>query len=68
MSKTTRGRPMKNTNTLNVNDLLVEYLTTKQDSYNNEISYFKVVDPAFRVKLKPLFILNDDGALKLQFG
>ena len=55
MSKTTRGRPTKNTNVLVINDLVVEYLTTKKDNYNNEISYFKIVDSSFRNKLKPLF-------------
>ena len=65
MSKTTRGRPTKNTNVLVINDLVVEYLTTKTDNYNNEISYFKIVDSSFRNKLKPLFSLNDDGSLKM---
>ena len=65
MSKTTRGRPKINTNVLVVNDLVVEYLTTKKDNYDNEISYFKIADSVFRVKLKPLFSLNDDGSLTM---
>ena len=65
MSKTTRGRPTKNTNVLVINELVVEYLTTKKDNYNNEISYFKFVNSSFRNKLKPLFSLNDDGSLKM---
>jgi hypothetical protein len=65
MSNTTRGRPTKHTNVLVINDLVVEYLTTKKDNYNNEISYFKIVDSSFRNKLKPLFSLNDDGSLKM---
>ena len=65
MSKTTRGRPTKNTNVLVVNDLLVEYLNTKTNTYDSEISYFKIIDSAFRVKLKSLFSLNDDGFLKM---
>jgi hypothetical protein len=63
MSK--RGRPKLNTNNITINELLVEYLSTKVDKFNNEISYFKIVDSAFRIKLKPLFSLNDDGNLKL---
>ena len=65
MSKGTRGRPAKNTNTVTINELVVEYLSTKNDNYNNEVSYFKIVDPAFRAKLKPLFSLNDEGLLKI---
>ena len=63
MSK--RGRPAKNTNTVSINELIVEYLSTKKDNYDNEVSYFKIVDPAFRAKLKPLFSLNDEGLLKI---
>jgi len=65
MSKPGRGRPKSNTNTVTINELLVEYLSTKNDSYGNEISYLKIVDPAFRAKLKPLFSLNDEGLLKM---
>ncbi len=65
MSKQGRGRPAKSNNTVTVNELVVEYLSTKNDNYNNEVSYFKIVDPAFRAKLKPLFSLNDEGLLKI---
>ena len=65
MSKPGRGRPKSNTNTVTINELIVEYLSTKNDNYNNEVSYFKIVDPAFRAKLKPLFSLNDEGLLKI---
>ena len=65
MSKPGRGRPKTNTNTVTINELIVEYLSTKNDNYNNEVSYFKIVDPAFRAKLKPLFSLNDEGLLKI---
>ena len=43
MSNTTRGRPTKNTNVLVVNNLKVEYLTTKEDSYNNEFLILKLL-------------------------
>ena len=39
-----RGRPRKSTNTFDVNGLLTEYLSTKIDKYDNEISYFKLID------------------------
>ena len=60
MSKTTRGRPTKNSNIVVVNDLVVEFLTPKKDNYEQDISYFKIVDSGFRLKLKPLFSLYDD--------
>ena len=65
MSKQGRGRPPKSNNTVTINELIVEYLSTKKDNYDNEVSYFKIVDPAYRAKLKPLFSLNDEGLLKI---
>ena len=65
MSKGGRGRPTKDTNTVNVIELVVEIVSTKKDNYDQEFSYLKIVDTAFRVKLKPLFSLSDDGSLKL---
>ena len=48
-----RGRPKKEkNNTYDVNDLLCEYLTTKVDKYDNEISYYKIVDDTFKIKMK----------------
>ena len=47
-----RGRPKKTTNAFDVNDLLCEYLTTKVDKYDNEISYYKIVDDTFKIKMK----------------
>ena len=65
MSKTGRGRPKCNHNTITINELTVEYLSTKEDNYKNDIAYFKIVDSALRAKMKPLFSLNDDGLLKI---
>ena len=65
MSKQGRGRPKTNTNTITINELIVEYLSTKKDNYDNEVSYFKIVDPAFRAKLKPLSSLNEEGLMKM---
>ena len=47
-----RGRPKLNKNTFDVNDLLCEYLTTKVDKYDNAISYYKIVDDTFKIKMK----------------
>ena len=55
-----RGPPQKNNADINVKDFLVEYLSTKPDDYNNNISYFKIIDSGLKLKLKPLFILNAD--------
>ena len=47
-----RGRPKLTKNIFDVNDLLCEYLTTKVDKYDNEISYYKIVDDTFKIKMK----------------
>ena len=39
-----RGRPRRNTNTFDVNGLITEYLSTKTDKYENEVSYYKIID------------------------
>ena len=41
-----------------VHDLLVEYLPTKPDDYNDNISYLKIIDS--KIKLKPLLSLHRD--------
>ena len=47
-----KGRPQKNNNNIIINDINVEYLSTKKDKFDNEISYFKLNDP--KNKLKPI--------------
>ena len=51
MSK--KGRPQKNNNNIIINDINVEYLSTKTDKFDNSVSYFKLIDP--KNKLKPIF-------------
>ena len=51
MSKATRGRPKLNNNVIKIEELVVEYLSTKSNNYNNEISYFLKL-------LTNLFVLN----------
>ena len=36
-----RGRPKKSTNSFDVKGLTTEYLSTKRNNYDNEISYYK---------------------------
>ena len=51
-----RGRPRKekNNNIIEIKDLKLEFIITKTDDYQNEISYIKVVDKAFKSKLQPI--------------
>ena len=55
-----RGRPAKNENKVNINDLVVEFLTTKENDYNANICYFKVVDVECKTKMKSIIGLQDD--------
>merc|ERR1712164_215273 len=59
-----KGRPSKKNNEVKINELVVEYLTTKENNYGKSIQYYKITDSSFRAKFKPLFSLND-GELKL---
>lgn len=59
-----RGRPSKNNNEVKINELVVEYLTTKKNNHDKNIEYDKITDSSCRSKFKPLFSLND-GDLKL---
>ena len=53
-NKTGRGRPRKNNNIIEIKDLELEFIITKTDNYNNDISYLKVIDKAFKSKLQPI--------------
>ena len=55
-----RGRPKKNTNTFDVNGLLAEYLSTKTDKYDNEISYFKLIDKNLKNKMSAILSQQSD--------
>ena len=52
------GRPVKSVSDIKISDLVVEYLSTKPDDFNNDISYFKIISP--KLKLKPLLNINQD--------
>ena len=76
-AKTGRGRPRKQTNIIEIKDLKFEFIITKEDDYNNDISYLKVIDKGFRFKLAPILSqkcddcrlplwLSDDGIYMLK--
>ena len=52
--KTGRGRPRKAANVIEVNNIKLEYIITKTDNYENEISYLKVIDKQFKTKMQPI--------------
>ena len=55
-----RGRPTKTNTTININDLLVEFIYKQENNHNANISYFKVVDGDAKNKMKPIRILEED--------
>ena len=55
-----RGRPTKNTNTIRVDDLDVEFLSKKENDYGADICYFKVVDANAKTKLKQVKAVEED--------
>ena len=55
-----RGRPEKTFNTLDVNGLTTEYLSSKTDNYDNEISYFKVIDKNYENKMSGILSQSSD--------
>lgn len=59
-AKSKRGRPAKNENKVTINDLVVEYLTTKENGYNANICYFKVVEVDSKTKMTNIISLQDD--------
>ena len=44
MSQKRVGRPMKNNNKVEINNLIVEFLAKKENNYGAEICYMKVID------------------------
>ena len=50
MASKNRGRPTKNNNNILINDISVEYLSTKTDKFDNTIVYFKLLDAKSKLK------------------
>lgn len=46
-----RGRPRKSVNTFDVNGLITEYISSKTDNYDNEVSYYKIIDKNYKNKM-----------------
>ena len=55
-----RGRPKKQTNYFDVNGLTTEYLSSKKDNYDNEISYFKIIDKNIKNKMSSILSQSCD--------
>ena len=58
-----RGRPKKSTNTFDINGLITEFITTKTDKYDNEISYYKVIDQNYKNKMSGILKEVSEGAV-----
>ena len=65
MPTKTRGRPRTNTNNVNIDELLVEFLSEKETEYG-DICYFKIVDNDWRKKMKNITSLEEDD-LKMPY-
>ena len=52
--KTQVGRPKKQTNSIEVDNIKLKYIITKTYNYENEISHFKVIDKQFKTKMQPI--------------
>ena len=60
MSQKRVGRPARNYNKVEVNSLIVEFLSKKKNDYGAEICYMKVVDKDMKKKMKSLMCLQDE--------
>ena len=60
VSKVEARKTSKNENKVTINDLVVEYLATKENDYNANICYFKVVDVECKTKMKSIIGLQGD--------
>ena len=59
-----KGRPSKKNNNILINDINVEYLSTKIDKFDNSVVYLKLTDP--KNKLKPIIDMQaNDNDIKL---
>lgn len=61
MSQKRVGRPARNNNKVEVNSLIVEFLSKKKNDYGAEICFMKVVDKEGKKKMKPITVLDDEG-------
>ncbi len=61
MSQKRVGRPTRNNHKVEVNSLIVEFLSKKENGYGAEICYMKVVDKEGKKKMKSITVLDDEG-------
>ena len=61
---TKRGRPTTNTNNVNIDEILVEFLSEKVTDYGN-VCYFKIIDNECK-KMKNITSLEEDD-LKMPY-
>ena len=57
-TKMSRGRPRTNTNNVNIDEILVEFLSEKETDYGN-VCYFKIIDNEWR-KMKNITSLEEE--------
>ena len=69
------GRPKKELTNITINDIKINFISEKKDKYDNEITYFKVVDKnrfnqmlAFDIDLDLMlpYFVGDNGAIILK--
>ncbi len=53
-NKSKAGQPKKQTTIIEINNIKLEFIITKTDNHNNDISYLKVIDRGFKNKLAPI--------------
>ena len=63
MSTTKKGRPVKDSNTVSVSNLTVEFLSNKGSDYDTAINYMKVADKDIskNKKIKPITNLEAEN-------
>ena len=61
-----RGIPARTNTTININDLLIEFIYKKENNYNANICYFEVVDGDAKNKLKPIRML-EEGDVRMPY-
>ena len=65
MPTKTRGRPRTNANNVNIDEVLVEFLSEKETDYGN-VCYFKIIDNEWSNNEKNITSLEEDD-LKMPY-
>ena len=59
MSKRSKANETNN-DIIYINDIDLEYVSTKTDKYDNDVSYFKIIDSMVKANLKPIRDMDFD--------